>query len=77
MSLAVCLGVAAVSWWALLRAYRTNEIYYRGDTWSRRKNPVIFWMTVTLCVFFGIVAPISFIAVEGADILRSVQEMFG
>ena len=72
MSLAVCLGVAAVSWWD-----RTNEIYYRGDTWSRRKNPVIFWMTVTLCVFFGIVAPISFIAVEGADILRPVQEMFG
>jgi len=33
-------------------------------------------MTVALCVFFGTVAPIGFIAAEGADILRSVQEMF-
>ncbi|MDG6080220.1 hypothetical protein E3U23_13575 [Erythrobacter litoralis] len=72
--LSVFLIAAAICWWALIAAYRTDEIYYRGDTCNRKKNPFFFWATVVLCVMFGVIAPISYIAKQGPAIIQSVQE---
>ena len=74
--LAVFLIAAAICWWALITAYRTDEIYYRGDTWNRHKNPFFFWATVVLCIMFGVIAPISYVAKEGPEIVRTMQEKF-
>jgi hypothetical protein len=73
---AIFLSIAVICWWALLKARKTGEIYYRGDTWQRKKNPVLFWMIVFLCLLFGVAAPILFIAREGPDIGRSLLGLF-
>ncbi len=47
----------ALCWRNLWQAYREGAIWYRGDKWEKKKNPILFWMTVVLCLCFGLTSP--------------------